>query len=334
MVLEKDSSVLGYPGEMSKALDADHHGVCKYDSPEDPNYVTVRNVLKTIMSKIIATRKPIQLSVPDRRQSTDLKTMLSIDELPDIDYIFFQDQRAQNTNEWVLEENSFIKWANTTESNSRVLWLHGGPATGKSVLSSFVLNHLVEQGRHAQYFFVRFGDQKKRSLSMLLRSLTYQIARSVPQFMQRLIELGDEGIDFGSADARTIWDRVFRSLLFTVKLTSPHFWVIDGIDEADDPQAVIRVISDLSQSSTPVRVLFTSRKLPLISNAMQKASRSIVVDDFSIEGHIDDMRSFISQELSVSVNETFKKSIENRLLDGAQNNFLVSCCYGACLLKY
>ena len=51
MVLERDSSVLGYPGEISKALDADHHGVCKYDSPEDPLYVTVRNVLKSLVSK-------------------------------------------------------------------------------------------------------------------------------------------------------------------------------------------------------------------------------------------------------------------------------------------
>ena len=51
MVVERDSSVLGYPGEISKALDADHHGVCKYDSPEDPLYVNVRNVLKSLVSK-------------------------------------------------------------------------------------------------------------------------------------------------------------------------------------------------------------------------------------------------------------------------------------------
>ena len=51
MVLEKDSSVLGYPGEISKALDADHHGVCKFDSPDDPLYVNVRNVLKSLVSR-------------------------------------------------------------------------------------------------------------------------------------------------------------------------------------------------------------------------------------------------------------------------------------------
>jgi hypothetical protein len=48
MVLEKDSSVLGYPGEISKSLDADHHTVCKYDGREDPRYVTVRNYLKSL----------------------------------------------------------------------------------------------------------------------------------------------------------------------------------------------------------------------------------------------------------------------------------------------
>lgn len=49
MVLGKESSVLGYPGEVSRSLNADHHDVCKYTSREDSNYVTVRNVLKTLV---------------------------------------------------------------------------------------------------------------------------------------------------------------------------------------------------------------------------------------------------------------------------------------------
>lgn len=51
MVLEKDSSVLGYAGEISKPLDADHHGVYKYDSPDDPSYIAIRNVLKSLVGK-------------------------------------------------------------------------------------------------------------------------------------------------------------------------------------------------------------------------------------------------------------------------------------------
>lgn len=51
MVLEKESSILGYPGEISKSLDADHHDVCKYTSQEDSNYISVRNALKTLVGK-------------------------------------------------------------------------------------------------------------------------------------------------------------------------------------------------------------------------------------------------------------------------------------------
>jgi hypothetical protein len=57
MVLEKDSSILGYPGEISKSLNADHHDVCKYTSQEDSNYVNVRNALKSLVSRYRAKGK-------------------------------------------------------------------------------------------------------------------------------------------------------------------------------------------------------------------------------------------------------------------------------------
>lgn len=52
MVLEKESSILGYPGEVSKSLNADHHDICKYTNQEDSNYVTVRNALKTLVRSL------------------------------------------------------------------------------------------------------------------------------------------------------------------------------------------------------------------------------------------------------------------------------------------
>lgn len=64
MVLEKDSSILGYPGEISKPLDADHHSVCKYASPSDPRYITVRNVLKTLIGKLNQGGKLLPLPHP------------------------------------------------------------------------------------------------------------------------------------------------------------------------------------------------------------------------------------------------------------------------------
>lgn len=57
MVVEKDSSILGYPGEISKGLDADHHTVCKYADRDDPNYVTVCNFIRTQISNLQPSHK-------------------------------------------------------------------------------------------------------------------------------------------------------------------------------------------------------------------------------------------------------------------------------------
>jgi hypothetical protein len=183
MVLEKDSSLLGYPGETSKALEADHHGVCKYENPRDPNYITVRNILKSLVSKVIAKKQTGRPALSDRARSRELKALLAISDFPDTDYIFFRDQWVQETSEWILEEQAYINWLHAKNRSQHVLWLRGGAAAGKSVISSFVINSLVEQELHCQYFFIRFGDQKKQTLGLLLRSLAYQIAQRVPSFM-------------------------------------------------------------------------------------------------------------------------------------------------------
>ena len=51
MVLNKESSVLGHAGEVSNFLVADHHDVCKFSDQEDPNYVTIRNLLATLVAR-------------------------------------------------------------------------------------------------------------------------------------------------------------------------------------------------------------------------------------------------------------------------------------------
>jgi hypothetical protein len=43
--------MLGYPGEVSKPLDADHNGICKYESRDDERYKTVRDALKNLLRR-------------------------------------------------------------------------------------------------------------------------------------------------------------------------------------------------------------------------------------------------------------------------------------------
>ena len=57
MIVEKDSAILGYPNEQAIPLDADHRGVCKFLSPNDADYKTLRNALSATVDKIIKEGK-------------------------------------------------------------------------------------------------------------------------------------------------------------------------------------------------------------------------------------------------------------------------------------
>lgn len=53
LIVPRDSAVMGYPGERSAVLNADHRHVCKFESPSDPNYITVRDTFQFIIDSIM-----------------------------------------------------------------------------------------------------------------------------------------------------------------------------------------------------------------------------------------------------------------------------------------
>ncbi|KAL8907431.1 MAG: hypothetical protein Q9207_001401 [Kuettlingeria erythrocarpa] len=57
IIVKKSSATMGLPGERTAHLDADHRGVCKFDSPEDPNYVTVKNAFVEVLDSIRINRR-------------------------------------------------------------------------------------------------------------------------------------------------------------------------------------------------------------------------------------------------------------------------------------
>jgi hypothetical protein len=54
IIVDKESATLGYKEERTALLNADHRGVCKFDSQSDPNYRTLRNALSTTVDTIVS----------------------------------------------------------------------------------------------------------------------------------------------------------------------------------------------------------------------------------------------------------------------------------------
>ena len=223
---------------------------------------------------------------------------------------------------WVLEQVPFLEWAHDPATKPRVLWLHGGAASGKSVLASFIINHLAQLGVSCQYFFVRFGDQSKQSLSTVLRSLAYQIAQSLPAFRHGLTRLIDEATKLDTADAQTIWNRVFKSILFKIRLDLPLYWVVDGIDESDDPRALVNMMSEVDLAALPIRILIVSRKTQGLVSSFQRISKRVQLDTIPYEGNLIDISCFIDRDLEVSGDKNFQTHVKKQILERAGGNFL------------
>jgi hypothetical protein len=316
---------MNFPGERAASLNADHNGACKYDSPQDPNYILVRNALKTLVSKYLAAKNQSrQQQAIARRESHDLNSVLGISSSPNTDYRFYNDQRGPDTSIWILYDERFNEWLSGTEHKSSVLWLHGGPASGKSVLVSTIINSMVLNGRETQYFFIRYENQKTRSLNLLLRSLAYQIAKQVPTVLRAIIDLGNEASDLELAAPNVIWERIFRAIIFKAEINKPIYWIVDGLDEAADSCEFLRLLNDIVSAQPVIRIIVSSRPINAVAECLKRLSGELRQFHICVEGHTDDIRSYVCHALHMSEkSESFEDLVE-KIVNGSENNFLVS----------
>ena len=164
-VLEKDSSILEYPKEISKALNADHHNVCKYFGPEDSNYVSVRNALRSLVRRFWSKSAGSATS-QTLEEGRAITNLLAVTSAPEEDFDSFRRWWIPGTCDWILHEPVIKSWLEET-LESRIVWFSAPPASGKSVLSTQIIKFLRESNDLCQYYFFKFDDQTKRSLSAM-----------------------------------------------------------------------------------------------------------------------------------------------------------------------
>ncbi|KAI4262525.1 MAG: hypothetical protein L6R42_002303 [Xanthoria sp. 1 TBL-2021] len=324
MVLEKDSSILGYPNEVSKALDADHHNVCKYTNQQDPNYISVRNALKSLLPKpMTATSEPPPTLPDDNMDMKHVETLLAVSEIPGDDYEFFRDRWMPGSCEWVFSRPGFLSWLHDTTSASRILWVNGLPGCGKSVLSSFIIGQLHAMGYNCQYYFFRFGDHNKRTVNALLRSLAYQIAIDLPELREQFQKISEDGVKLEKAEGRTIWQKLFASRLCKIRVRRPLYWVIDALDECEAPQLLLSLLSSVTLSHIPLRIMFMGRKTQALSASFQRMDSSVQVDELSANDIEEDLTRYVEREIEYMRGDSgIKARIIQTVCEKANGNFL------------
>ena len=346
MVLGKESSILGYPGEVSKSLNADHHDVCKYTSQEDSNYVIVRNALQTLVRSLqsqgmltqshnqmlvgLYLRLLLRIGTAKRatQSSNDfilLEKIFTNDQSLLDDFSFLQQRWMPGTCEWVLSDPIFKLWLEDV-SDSRITWLNGPPASGKSVLSTYIMNHVRNMGHCCQFYLINFGDPNKRSTAAILRSIGLQMAEGILAFRREMVKFSREGVTLEKKDARYIWQKIFISVLSQMVLPTPLYWIIDALDESESPKLLLELFRSLSAFRTPIHVLITSRRTESLSLAFERMSISVPVDIIQKDYHADvtsDIHMYVENELKfMRGTEALRMKVRQSILQRADGIFL------------
>lgn len=266
-IVEKESAVLGYANEVSAPLHADHHTACKFRDKMDPNFIKVQDTLRTWINRQTQPEQPALLARDTKYVETLLKaqSIIGIQDPGDADNdLEGFCSLAPGFGRWLLDRDVFSSWIDKPtegETAPLVFWLIGQPGKGKTALSASTINYLRNEEKDVQYHLFNEGHQDRHTISYGLRSIAAQLVRKHAAFRDALVAFHEEtGISFQSETLsfQYLWDRIFIGILFKLELDGPLWWVLDGIDEADNPSAMVRALNSI-RSRTPIKIYLSSR---------------------------------------------------------------------------
>ena len=98
------------------------------------------------------------------------------------DYEAAQKARAKGTCLWANSHHPFPEWL-ADDTASGLLWIYGGPGTGKTVLTASLIEFIIKRKSEdipVLYFFcnAKGNDEHKKSSVALTRSLLFQFGNS------------------------------------------------------------------------------------------------------------------------------------------------------------
>ncbi|KAH0541622.1 hypothetical protein FGG08_003912 [Glutinoglossum americanum] len=174
--------------------------------------------------------------------------------------------RQEDTCHWIFERPQFQAWASPPKEGPGLLWIHGPPGFGKTVLCARLVQYLItERPQSVAYFFCVSENEAKREPLAILRSWLAQLVEQ----NDRALEAAETVHKSNYAQEPTIsvlW-RLFQNICRALDKCT---LVIDGFDECTTINSTSRFHTIDGRSSflqqllieashTKARILLVSR---------------------------------------------------------------------------
>jgi hypothetical protein len=207
--------------------------------------------------------------------------------------------RQADTGLWFLESDAYTRWKRAATTP---LWLYGIPGCGKTILSSTVLQNVLQYcqddpGKVTAYFFFDFNDVQKQDPEMMVRSLLCQLSQQsikVPASLDALFSSCNSGQRQPSIQA------VMDALQAMIQDLPQIYIVLDALDECAQRADLMEMFETMVGWKLPnMHLLVTSRR-----------ERDI---ESSLEGFVDPQNSICLQ--SEVVDKDIQQYVRQRLSD-------------------
>lgn len=211
--------------------------------------------------------------------------------------------RHPKTCGWVLDRTEVVQLCDTSHgSRKSLLWICANPGAGKTILSSFLIDHFESEEpdparKNVFYFFCKNNDVDKNTPTAVIRSLLYQLYKSVKDHKARASLSDDLGLALDRSGQQRAVNYIVLWQLFSthVKSVTPATIILDALDECQDPSQLIQGLKELYTLES-VRVIVTSRKEPHLHNELKNnSSIEIAPDDIDA-----DIAAFVEAKVEAS----------------------------------
>ena len=319
LVVDKDLAVLGYRNERTAYMHANHRDICKYADRKDPNYLTVRNALASIVDGL---RSRTSLVQQDAGQLSLLNTALDMSDAAEDDLISIELRRVSGSCEWLVEKESFQRWRDCS-SETKIYWVSAKPASGKTVLSGYIIKYLRELKKDCGFYLFDTGSKAKATISAWLRSMAWQMAVKHSEVLTTVLEVYKKDNQLAKADYRTIWRKLFLDGIIKLKLDQPQYWVIDALDECRSDVELVPLLLKFSEMFD-IRFLITSRSRYETYGRTISTKTTVISEGISADDTRSDILKYLNENIEFlpAVDEDGHQSTINRIVEKSAGCFL------------
>jgi len=185
---------------------------------------------------------------------------------PSVNYIAASDAHHKGTAAWCTSGKTVADW----KSSGFLLWIHGKPGSGKSVLSSVIIRDIKTifnaGSAFLAYFYFDFKDTSKQSSRALLSSLLVQLSDQSDFFRDDLLALYSTHNQGSEQPTKDSLAECLKHMFMIIKY-EPIYLIMDALDECPSDlgvpssrEKVLELVKELVELRRPnLRLCITSR---------------------------------------------------------------------------